>query len=218
VDLARVSALLFDVDGTLVDSNGVHAETWAQALREHGFAVDVAKIRPLIGMGGDKLLPAAAGIPEDSEAGRDITRRKKELFAKRLPQLQPTRGARDLVQFLCDRHKQLVVATSADEKEMAALLERAGVADLMPRRTSKDDAPRSKPDVDIVQAALRRSGARAEDAVMIGDTPYDVEAARRATIPSIALRSGGYWSDDDLDGAVVILDDPAALLERWRQG
>ena len=115
------------------------------------------------------------------------------------------------MQFLCDRHKQLVVATSADEKEMSALLERAGVADLMPRRTSKDDAPRSKPDVDIVQAALRRASARAEDAVMIGDTPYDVEAARRATIPCIALRSGGYWSDDDLDGAVVILDDPALL-------
>jgi HAD superfamily hydrolase (TIGR01509 family) len=216
LDFDRLSSFVFDVDGTLVDSNGAHAETWTQALREHGVDVDVASIRPLIGMGGDKLLPAVAGITEASAAGRRITRRKKALFAEHLSQLQPTRGARDLVQFLCDQGKQLVVATSANEKEMSALLERAGVADLLRRRTSKDDAPRSKPDPDIVQAALRRSGARAEDAVMIGDTPYDLEAARRAALPAIALRCGGHWSDRDLAGAVVIVDDPAALLEYWR--
>jgi phosphoglycolate phosphatase-like HAD superfamily hydrolase len=94
--------------------------------------------------------------------------------------------------------------------------ERAGVADLIPRRTSKDDAARSKPDPDIVNAALRQSGAQADKTVMIGDTPYDIEAARRAGIAAIALRCGGHWSDRELHGAIAIFDDPAALLGNWR--
>jgi HAD superfamily hydrolase (TIGR01549 family) len=218
MNLAHVLLILFDVDGTLIDSNGAHAETWSQALSEYGFAVDVTRIRPLIGMGADKLLPAAAGIDHDSDIGREVAGRKKSLFATRLAQLQPTRGARQLVQYVRDLNKDVMVATSADDREMAAILERAGVADLIPRRTSKDDAPRSKPDADIVQAALGRSGVDPHLAIMVGDTPYDVDAARRAEVRSIALRCGGFWSDDDLDGAVAVLDDPAALLDRWRAG
>jgi beta-phosphoglucomutase-like phosphatase (HAD superfamily) len=151
--------VLFDVDGTLVDSNAAHAESWAQALREHGVQVDAARVRPLIGKGGDKLLPDVAGVEEDSPQGKAVSQRKKEIFGKMLPVLQPTRGARALVQFLRDRGVNLVIATSAGEQEMHAILERAGVADLIPQRTSKDDAEESKPDPDIVHAALRRAGA-----------------------------------------------------------
>lgn len=216
VPLGRVGTVIFDVDGTLIDSNAAHAETWAQALTEHGFPRDVAQVRPLIGMGSDKLLPML-GLEEGSPIGEAVARRKKELFAARRPHLHPTRGAGALVAFLREHHKNLVVATSADEEEMDALLEQAGVSDLIPRRTSSDDAERSKPDPDIVQAALRRSGSRPADAVMIGDTPYDVEAARRADIRAIALRSGGYWSARDLGSAIAIYNDPADLLTSWQR-
>jgi phosphoglycolate phosphatase-like HAD superfamily hydrolase len=112
-------------------------------------------------------------------------------------------------------NKAVIVATSADDREMAAVLERAGVAHLIRRRTSKDDAARSKPDPDIVNAALRQAGSQADKTIMIGDTPYDIEAARRAGIAAIALRCGGHWSDRDLQGAIAISDDPAALLDHW---
>jgi HAD superfamily hydrolase (TIGR01509 family) len=207
--------VIFDVDGTLIDSNGAHAESWARALREHGVPVDACRVRPLIGMGGDKLLPAVAQMSEDSPEGQAIARRKKAIFAEWLPGLEPTRGARPLVEFLREQNANLVIATSADEREMHALLERAGVDDLFPQRTSKDDAAQSKPDPDIVHAALGRSGSSPAEAVMIGDTPYDIEAATRAGLPTIALRCGGYWTDADLRSALAIVDNPAALLASW---
>jgi HAD superfamily hydrolase (TIGR01509 family) len=215
-EIDRVSALLFDVDGTLIDSNAAHAETWAQAIREHGLPCTPDQVRPLIGMGGDKLLPAVARIDADSDQGKAMAARKKALFEARLPHLVPTRGAHNLLAYLRELKKTLVVATSADEEEMTALLERAGLDDLIPRRTSKDDAEHSKPDPDIVQAALGRAGVSAGRAYMIGDTPYDVEAARRTGIAAIALRCGGHWSDAELADAIAIFDDPAALLAHWR--
>ena len=209
-------AVLFDVDGTLICSNAAHAETWAAALREHGIAVTADEIRPLIGMGADKLLPRVASVEEHSPKGKALARRKKALFAERLPALQPTAGARALVAFLRENDAELIIATSAGDDEMAALLERAAVADLIPKRTSKDDASSSKPDPDIVHAALEQSDKPRSRTIMVGDTPYDVEAARRAGIDTIALRCGGHWSDDDLRGAIAIFDDPAALLAWWK--
>jgi HAD superfamily hydrolase (TIGR01509 family) len=150
-------------------------------------------------MGSDNLLPIAARVDADSPTGRAIAGRKKELFAERLPELVPTPGARALVAALCDAHITIVLATCADHEEMDALLQPALVADLIPRRSSKDDAAKTKPDPDIVTAALSRAHVRAQDAVMIGDTPYDIEAARRAGVAAIALRCGGYWTDDDFD-------------------
>jgi phosphoglycolate phosphatase-like HAD superfamily hydrolase len=208
--------VLLDVDGTLIGSNAAHAEAWTQALREHGVRVDIGEIRPLIGMGADKLLPAVASVSEGSTLGQAIGRRKKAIFETFLPDLRPTLGARPLLEYLLERGTHLVIATSAGDREMEALLERAGVDDLLPQRASKDDASESKPDPDIVQAALARSNARLESAVIIGDTPYDIEAATRAGIRAIALRCGGHWSDEDLREAVAIFDDPAALLARWR--
>ena len=215
--IADVSAFLFDVDGTLIDSNAAHAETWTQALREQGIPCDVADIRPLVGMGGDKLLPRIARLEEDSPQGRSIGQRKKTLFAERLPHSPATPGARALIAYLRQLNKELVVATSAGDREMRALLQQAGVADLLPIRISKDDAAESKPDPDIVQAALKRAGASADRTIMIGDTPFDIEAARRAGVATIALRCGGYWSDADLHGAVAIVDDPAELLDYWAE-
>lgn len=209
--------VLFDVDGTLIDSNGAHAEAWAQALREAGIPAEVDQVRRLIGMGGDKLLPTIAHVAEDSPKGQAITRRKKHIFEPMIESLQPTRGAREIVEFLRNKGVTLVIATSADGRELEALLKRAGIDDLIPKRTSKDDAEESKPDPDIVQAALTRADASPEHAVMVGDTPYDIEAARRAGIGTVALRCGGFWDDTALSGALAIFDDPADLLRRWRE-
>jgi len=208
--------LLFDVDGTLIDSNGAHAEAWTNALRQHGVHAEPERIRRMIGMGGDKILLAVAGVSEESEAGKAITRRKKEMFNELLPGLPPTRGARELLEYLRDLHVDLVVATSADDHEMSALLRRAGVEDLFPRRTSKDDAEASKPDPDIVHAAMAKSRARPAETMLVGDTPYDIEAAHRAGIAATALRCGGYWTDKSLHGAAAIFDDPKALLVHWQ--
>jgi HAD superfamily hydrolase (TIGR01509 family) len=205
--------LLFDVDGTLIDSNGAHAESWTRALREFRVEVTVDQIRPLIGMGSDKILPAVANVSEESEIGQAIARRKKELFGSLIGSLQPTPGARPLLEYLRTQQVELVIATSADDREMSALLRRAGIDDLIPTRASKDDAVNSKPDPDIVHAALVRSGAKPGETAMVGDTPYDIEAADRAGIDAIALRCGGYWDDTRLRGAVRIFDDPLALLD-----
>jgi HAD superfamily hydrolase (TIGR01509 family) len=207
--------VLFDVDGTLIDSNDAHAEAWTRAFSEHGIDVAVTDVRPLIGMGGDKLVPAIAHVEDSSTLGQALTKRKKELFNLALPGLPPTNGARALLEHLRDRNIDRVVATSADDREMRALLEQAGLSDLFSARTSKDDAGESKPDPDIVIAAMNRTDAQTESTVMVGDTPYDIEAARRAGIPAIALRCGGHWTDADFAGAIGIYDNPAALLAFW---
>lgn len=214
LELSRYDCVLFDVDGTLIDSNRAHAEAWTAALREHGVPAQNAFVRRLIGMGSDKLLPETANVSEDSPEGRAIAARKKAIFATLLPGLTPTQGARELLEHLRDRGMSLVVATSAGTDEMQALLLQAGLDTFFARRTSNDDAEGSKPDPDIIFAALSKARTPAERALMIGDTPYDVRAASEAGVVSIALRCGGYWSDQDLQGALAIFDHPADVLER----
>ena len=208
--------VLLDIDGTLIDSNDAHARAWVDALRTHGYVVPFEEVRPLIGMGGDKLVPQLTGLdPESGEATRLGETRSKLFLERELPMLRPTKGARALLEQLTWLGMELVVATSAKSSEVQALLEQAGVADLIPLASSSSDADRSKPDPDIVQAALRKSGSLAAQSVMVGDTPYDIEAAGRAKVPSIALRCGGWWDDAALRGATAIYDDPAELLERF---
>ena len=213
---SALRTVLLDVDGTLIDSNDGHARAWVGALRAHGYVVPFEQVRPLIGMGGDKLLPALTGLdPESSEAER-IGETRSELFLEEeLRSLQPTRGARPLLEHLLGVGFELVVATSAKDAEVRALLEQAGVSDLIQLASSADDAERSKPDPDIVQAALRLSGSQAAHSAMLGDTPYDVEAAARARVPAIALRCGGWWDDAALARATALYDDPADLLAHF---
>jgi HAD superfamily hydrolase (TIGR01509 family) len=212
-----VRAVIFDVDGTLVDSNDAHAAAWVTALAEAGFRVEQAHVRRLIGKGGDKLLPQVTGLSEESREGKRISSRRAEIFKTRyVPHLRPFRGARALVRLLRDRGHEVGVATSAKPEELEPLLRIAEVDDLIRLRTSSGDAERSKPDPDIVQAALDRMECRPEDAIMIGDTPYDVEAAGRARVATIALRCGG-WPDEDLAGAIAIYDDPEDLRVHYAE-
>jgi HAD superfamily hydrolase (TIGR01509 family) len=210
-----VAAVILDVDGTLIDSNDAHARAWVDAFAAHGITVPYDLVRRAIGMGGDKLMPAVSGIEDDSDIGARISEYRKQHFkAAYLPRLRPFAGVRDLIQRMRQDGLTLVVASSAGEEELTPLLEQAGVADLLPDRTSSDDADRSKPDPDIVAAALEKAGVEPRDVVMIGDTPYDIEAAGRCGIRAIAVESGG-WKARELDGAAEVYADPADLLRRY---
>ena len=213
---SALRTVLLDIDGTLIDSNDAHARAWVDSLLADGYVVPFEQVRPLIGMGGDKVLPELTGLdPESGEAER-IGETRSELFLEReLPTLQSTPGPRALLEHMLAQGLELVVATSAKTEEVRALLERAGVSDLIQLASSADDAERSKPDPDIVQAALRLSRSQAAHSAMIGDTPYDLEAAARARVPTIALRCGGWWDDAALAKATAIYDDPADLLAHF---
>lgn len=213
--MKRIRAAILDVDGTLIDSNDAHARAYEDAGREVGVDIPFDRVRPLIGMGGDKVLPEVTGLEKDSEQGKRISERKGEIFKERyLPHLKPTPGARQLLHRLRDDGIKRVVATSAEADALGGLLKQAGIEDLIQAATSADDAEASKPDPDIVQAALGQAGFPPEQTLMIGDTPYDVQAATRAGVAIVAVRCGG-WGDEDLRGAVAVYDDPADLLEHF---
>lgn len=206
------TVVLLDVDGTLVDSNDAHAHAWVKAFAEAGIAVPFDAVRWSIGMGGDKLMPRVSGIAEDSAEGQRIAGRRSEIFmAEFVPLLQPFRDADRLVAAFKARGLTAVAASSAKKDELQRLLQIAGADDLLDGATSSDDAAESKPEPDIVHAALARAKATPDQAIMIGDTPYDIEAAHRARVMAIAFRSGG-WSDNDLRGAIAIYDGPWDLL------
>jgi HAD superfamily hydrolase (TIGR01509 family) len=209
--------VIFDVDGTLVDSNDAHARAWVDAFAEHGITVAYESVRRAIGMGGDKLMPLVAGLQEESAKGKQIAKRRAEIFQQVwLPGLRPFPRTRELAGRLRDDGFILAIATSATAEEVHPLLKVAGVHDLIPTRTSSDDAENSKPDPDIVKAALERTGCPPDLAIMIGDTPYDVEAALRAGIRIVALECGG-WGRADLQGASEIYRDASDLLDKYEQ-
>lgn len=209
--MSKIRAVLLDIDGTLVDSNDAHARAWQQALARHGQQVPFEQLRALIGKGGDKLLAETVGIDKDSPAGKAIDQQRAQLFLREhLPRLRPLPGARELILRLRAEGLRLVVATSAKSLEMNALLELCGVRHYIHAHTSSDEAEHSKPDPDIVQTALAKAAVPPSAALMLGDTPYDVEAAARASVATVALRSGG-WEDDALAGAIAIYDDAAQL-------
>ena len=211
-----IKGILLDIDGTLLDSNDAHARAFEKAFAEHGLEIPFDHIRPLVGMGSDKLIPSLTGFEHDSEQGEKVSARKKGIFEERyLPQLEPTRGARALLErFLADG-LTLVVATSAGGDEMKGLLEQAGIEDLIHDATSSGDVENSKPDPDVIGAAIKKSKLDPGELLMIGDTPYDIEAAAKAKVKTIALRCGGWWDDEALGGAIAIFDDPRQLLEQW---
>jgi HAD superfamily hydrolase (TIGR01509 family) len=206
---------LLDVDGTLVDSNDAHARAWVDAFREFGFEVPYPRARSLVGMGGDKLIPAAVGLSKEEPRGEALAERRAVIFRERyLTQVRPFPRVRELVDRLRAEGMTIGVATSAQPDELRPLLRIAGLEELVDDATSAEDAERSKPDPDIVAAALRQVRCQPSESVMIGDTPYDIEAARGAEVPAIAFRSGG-WDDRSLGGAIAIYDGAADLLESF---
>ena len=211
----KLQGAIFDVDGTLVDSNGAHAEAWRDALAEFGIPKPLPEIRALIGMGGDKVIEKLTGLDPEGARARQLTewraRRFREVY---LPDILPFPQTRELFEVLRDDSVKRAIATSGKRAELNPLLEIAGVASLVDHVVSADDAEESKPDADIFLAALDRLDCERRLVRAIGDTPYDVEAARRAGIAIVAVRCGG-WDDQHLAGATAIVDDPAAILRHY---
>jgi len=215
--VGNIKAVLLDIDGTLLLSNDAHAQSFVEAAGALGIHADYETVRRLIGKGSDKLIPEAFGLEADSDLAKQLGELKSTIFKIRhLPTLQPAPGARALIERLRSDGIKLVVATSASGDEVTRLLERAGVDDLIQQETSADDVQRSKPDPDIVHAAMGKAGEPPSAVVMLGDTPYDVEAASRAGVDIIAVRCGG-WDDRVLAGAIAIYQDPQDLLTHYSE-
>jgi len=210
------TGILLDIDGTLVFSNDAHAHAWVEAFEKFGYGIAFKDVRPMIGMGGDHIIPTL--VPElnkEEYPGKAIASYRKDLVVQKYgPPLRPTPGARDMVQKLQKSGLKVVVATSASERELDILLDAAQVKDLLDEFTTADEADASKPEPDIVQAALSKTQMQAHQVVMLADTPYDVKAASDIGVDVIAFRSGGF-PDQALEGAIAIYDDPADLLQHY---
>ena len=211
----QYKGIFLDIDGTLVDSNDANARAWMEALQAHGLEVNYIKLREAVGMGGDNLLPKLAHIDSESEQGQAVSKTRSEILkTKYLPDLKAFPKVKELLTRLHDDGYKLVAATSAKEDEAKALLALTGARELVSEITTTKDAENSKPDPDILRAALQKSGLSAEEVVMLGDTPYDVQAAQKAGLQSIGVRCGG-WAAPDLKGALAVYNDPADLLAHY---
>jgi HAD superfamily hydrolase (TIGR01509 family) len=209
------AAVLFDMDGTLIDSNDAHARAWVAAFAEAGFDVPFERVRPLIGMGGDRLLPAVVpDLSDERDPGKTIAERRGAIFKEReLAGITATPGARELLAAVRARGVRVVVATSSKKADLDDLLARGELGPLIDVASTSDDAEESKPAPDIIEAALAKAGVAARDAVMVGDTRYDIEAAHRAGVACVALRCGGN-DPATLCDADATYDDPAELAGR----
>jgi HAD superfamily hydrolase (TIGR01509 family) len=213
-----IQGVLLDIDGTLVLSNDAHAQAWVEAFAEYGYKIKFEDVRPLIGMGGDQLIPQI--LPELSGkegVGKKAADRRKELIIEKFSaKLAPAPGSRELVQRLKQEGFKLVVASSATSEELSSLLAAGEVEDLLSEEptTTSNDAEATKPEPDLVQVALSKGQLQPEQAIMLGDTPYDIQAASKAGVGVIAFRCGGF-DQTQLADALAIYDDPADLLEQY---
>ncbi len=211
-----LQAVILDVDGTLVLSNDAHAQAWVEAFAAYGYDVAFEKVRPLIGMGGDQVMPKMVpGLNDEEGDGKAIAQKRKELIINRFgPTLAPANGSRELVLRMQEAGLHLIIATSATSQELSVLLKAAQVDDLLDEATTSSDAEASKPAPDIVEAALNKLKIKPSEVLMIGDTPYDIESAKGAGVDTIGVRSGGF-DDEQLKGAIAIYNDPADLLAHY---
>lgn len=211
-----IEGVILDIDGTLLLSNEAHAHAWVDAFADFGYQASFFQLKWLIGMGGDKLMATISPTMSPEEGiGKVISHRRSNLFLQRYaPFLEPASGSRALVERMRRAGLQLVVATSAKEHELETLLEKAQVKDLLDVTTTSSEVEQSKPAPDVVQVAMEKLGLQPDRAIMIGDTPYDIESARKAGVEVIAVRCGG-WDDDSLGEAVAIYDNPADLLAHY---
>jgi HAD superfamily hydrolase (TIGR01509 family) len=217
-ELVVIKAVIFDVDGTLVDSNGLHVEAWQEAFRGYGKEVTYEELHKQMGKGGDQLMPVFCSHEELDRFGEELERSRTELFTKDyLPRVRPFPKVRELFERIKDDGLSIALASSAKEEELAQHKKNLRIEDLLEAATSADDAERSKPHPDIFQAALRSIGdIKPEESVVVGDTPYDVIAAAKAGMRTIGLLSGGFTQEDLREaGAAEIYNDVADLLEHY---
>lgn len=207
-------ALIFDIDGTLVDTNELHVAAWREVFLRFGRHVAPEALRRQMGKGGDQLMPVFWFKDELARFGEQMQAQRVELFMRKyLPRAKPFPGVRPLFERVKRAGLRIALASSAKKPELEHHLEQLGIRDLVDASTSADDAEHSKPSPDILQAALARlPGVAAADTLLIGDSPYDAQAARRAGMRCIGVLTGGFGESDLLQsGAIAVYRDIADL-------
>jgi HAD superfamily hydrolase (TIGR01549 family) len=193
-----MTAIVLDIDGTLVDTNYHHALAWYRAFRQHDVVLPIWRIHRAIGMGGDQLVAALAGDEVEREKGDEIRDAEKPLYMAMIEEVEPFEGAADLVRNLCERDYTVVLASSAKEDEVDHYLDLLEAREIVKGWTTSADVEETKPEPDLIEAALEKAGTR--EGLMVGDSVWDCEAAKRADLPTLAVLSGGF-SEDELRGA-----------------
>lgn len=213
-----LKAIIFDIDGTLVDSVDLHARAWQEAFRKFGREVAFERVRHQIGKGGDQLMPVFFSAEELERFGEELEKYRGELFKREyLSQVRAFPQVRELFERIRRDGKRIALASSAKKEELTTYKEIARITDLVEEETSADDAEKSKPHPDIFEAALAALGdVRADEALVIGDTPYDAEAAGKIKLRTIGVLCGGFPEAElRAAGCVTLYRDPADLLARY---
>jgi HAD superfamily hydrolase (TIGR01549 family) len=205
-------AALLDVDGTLVDSNYQHAIARYRAFRQSGIVLPLWRIHRHVGMGGDQLVPALAGKEVDETRGDEIRELRGAAYAELIDEVEPLEGSRELIADLKERGLTVVLASSSPQDELDRYLELLDARELADCWTTDDDVEATKPEPDLVRAALEKAGT--DDAVMVGDTPWDVEAARKAGVDTVCVITGGFSEQELRDAGAAAVFESVEELRR----
>ncbi len=209
---------VLDIDGTLVDTNYHHAIAWYRAFRQHEIVLPIWRIHRHIGMGGDQLVEALTDQRTEQEKGDDIRAAETTLYFQLIEEVEPMEGSRELIERLKSRGHTVVLASSAKADEVEHYLDLLDARELADDWTTSADVESTKPAPDLVSAALEKAGASADDAVMVGDTTWDVEAAGRAGVPTLTVRTGGFGVDElKAAGAADVFESVTELCEKLDQ-
>jgi len=210
----RVTGILFDIDGTLIDSNDIHAEAWVEAFSEFGKNIPFKLMRSQIGKGGDLLVPDLLNAREMQDFGETLQKRRATIFkATWMDQIKPFKGIKQALEVLQNRGVRMALASSANPDEVKYYIELMKIGELIETSTSADDAKFSKPSPEIFQAALLKLGTSKRQTLVVGDTPWDILAAHRCALPIAAVRSGGF-ERSTLTRAEFIFSSVHTLVKR----
>ncbi len=213
-----MAVAVLDIDGTLVDTNYQHALAWYRAFRQSGIVLPIWRIHRHIGMGGDQLVEALTDEETEREKGDEIRAAEKTLYFELIDEVQPMEGSRELIEDLKRRGHTVVLASSAKDDEVDHYLDLLDARDLADGWTTSADVKETKPQPDLVNAALECSGGSAEEATMVGDTPWDVRAAENAGVKTLTVRTGGFGDDELRDaGAIEVFESVAELCSKLDQ-
>jgi HAD superfamily hydrolase (TIGR01509 family) len=206
---------ILDIDGTLVDTNYQHAIAWYRAFRRHGIVLPVWRIHRHIGMGGDQLIAALTDERTEQEQGDEIRSTESEVYRELIDEVETMDASRELIEELKRRGHTVILASSAKDWEVDHYLDLLEARDVAEGWTTSADVKATKPEPDLVQAALERAGDKNRDAVMVGDTPWDIHAARNAGVPTVAVLTGGFAIDElQESGAEAVFESVAQLCSR----
>lgn len=217
--MGKTEALLCDIDGTLVQSNWLHAEAWQEAFREMDIELDLETLRRQIGKGGDELIPVFVPWWRRLVVEEPLKALRSHIFRSQFrDRVEPIARARDLLVRCKEAGLKVVLASSSDQKDLEVMKTLVGIDDLVDKETSAEDAEQSKPKPDIFTVALRKIGLPADRVMALGDTPYDAESAGLAGILTIGVETGGWSREDLLDaGCVAVYRDVGELLDEFAE-